>query len=216
MDVEIDQKPRFLGPQTQETDDSSMESDLALEPEGPSLGRARSSQRLRYEAEAGMIEKKIGDLELIRNQLGLSQRKICQLLLVDPSAWTRWTRAGEKAPPHIYRALQWYLLLQEKYPALDVNFWLSTVARTEDATLGFERDRKIAEFGEQLQNLGYQIAAVQKENAHSERRTAEAISGIHSYLQEMQSREKERFRWRMISFALMALMVIGLAFVAMT
>ena len=71
-------------------------------------------------------KKKLGHLEDIRKQLGLSQRKMAQLLLVDPSAWTRWTRSGERAPPHIYRALQWYLALEEKYPALDVGFWLNS------------------------------------------------------------------------------------------
>ena len=90
--------------------------------------RSKSSHRIRYEAEVEILRKKLGDLESIRNQLGLSQRKICQLLFVDPSAWTRWTKGGD-APPHIYRALQWYLALQDKYPALDVNFWLSTVPR---------------------------------------------------------------------------------------
>ncbi|MEK7356290.1 MAG: hypothetical protein AAB250_07560 [Bdellovibrionota bacterium] len=103
----------------------------------PATPRAKTSLRLRYEAESEVIRKKLGDLETIRGQLGLSQRKIAQLLLVDPSAWTRWTKAGEKAPPHVYRMLQWYLALQEKYPALDVNFWLNTVAqRPEIATAG--------------------------------------------------------------------------------
>jgi hypothetical protein len=98
----------------------------------PATPRAKTSLRLRYEAESEVIRKKLGDLETIRGQLGLSQRKIAQLLLVDPSAWTRWTKAGEKAPPHVYRMLQWYLALQDKYPALDVNFWLNTVSQRPD------------------------------------------------------------------------------------
>jgi len=99
-------------------------------PTSPVLSpRAKTSLRLKYEAESEVIRKKIGDLESIRGQLGLTQRKIAQLLLVDPSAWTRWTKPGEKAPPHVYRMLQWYLALQDKYPALDVNFWLNTVAK---------------------------------------------------------------------------------------
>lgn len=93
--------------------------------------RPKSPIRLRYEAEAQLIQKKLGSLEDIRAQLGLSQRKVCQLLLVDPSAWTRWTKGEEGAPPHIYRMLQWYLALHDKYPALDVNFWLSTVPRVQ-------------------------------------------------------------------------------------
>lgn len=98
----------------------------------PSPTRAKTALRLKYEAESEVIRRKLGDLEVIRSQLGLSQRKMAQLLLVDPSAWTRWTKGGESAPPHIYRMLQWYLALEEKYPVLDVNFWLNTVSQLTD------------------------------------------------------------------------------------
>ena len=94
--------------------------------------RARSSLRQRYEAEAAVIERRIGGLEKAREVLGLSQRKMAQLLLVDPSAWTRWTQDGQGAPPHVWRALAWYLALQDKYPALDAAFWLQGVARSAD------------------------------------------------------------------------------------
>lgn len=39
---------------------------------------------------------------------------MCQLLLVDPSAWSRWMRDETKVPPHIFRALEWYLALHHK------------------------------------------------------------------------------------------------------
>ena len=91
--------------------------------------RTKSSLRIRYEAEVKIIRRKLGDLEQIRATLGLTQRKMSQLLFVDPSAWTRWTKPGEEAPPHIYRMLQWYLALEDKYPALDTTFWLSAVAK---------------------------------------------------------------------------------------
>jgi len=97
----------------------------------PSFQRARSSLRQRYEAEARVIEKRLGGLDSVRESLGLSQRKMAQLLLVDPSAWTRWT-SGDAAPPHVWRALAWYLALQDKYPALDAAFWLQGVARAAD------------------------------------------------------------------------------------
>jgi hypothetical protein len=97
----------------------------------PSFHRARSSLRQRYEAEARVIEKRLGGLESVRESLGLSQRKMAQLLLVDPSAWTRWT-SGDSVPPHVWRALAWYLALQDKYPALDAAFWLQGVARAAD------------------------------------------------------------------------------------
>lgn len=75
-------------------------------------GRVRSSLRMRYQAEVQLIRKDLGGLEDIRNGLGISQRKICQLLLVDPSAWTRWLKDESKVPPHVFRALSWYVDLK--------------------------------------------------------------------------------------------------------
>ena len=88
----------------------------------------RTANRLRVQAEVGVIKKRIGNIEEIRAKLGLSRRKICQLLLVDPSAWTRWTSPKSDAPPHIYRALEWYLLLGEKDPRalLPIGSWSTT------------------------------------------------------------------------------------------
>lgn len=100
--------------------------------ENSSTPRVRSSLRQRYEAEAKVIERRLGGLEKARESLGLSQRKMAQLLLVDPSAWTRWTQTDAGAPPHVWRSLAWYLALQEKYPALDAAFWLQGVARAAD------------------------------------------------------------------------------------
>lgn len=69
----------------------------------------------RYKHEVRLIREKHGDLETIRAKLNLSKRKVCELLLVDPSAWSRWTsQGGEDAPPYIYRSLQWYLSLIDK------------------------------------------------------------------------------------------------------
>jgi hypothetical protein len=51
---------------------------------------------------------------------------MCQLLLVDPSSWTRWTKEGQ-APPHIFRALEWYMLLTKEAPAQAHSYWISTV-----------------------------------------------------------------------------------------
>lgn len=99
-------------------------------------GRAKSSLRLKYEVEAELLKRKLGDLEAIRSELGLTKRKICQLLLVDPSAWTRWTQGTSEPPPHIYRMLQWYLAVNDKYPALDVNFWLQNIAREKPVSSG--------------------------------------------------------------------------------
>ena len=78
--------------------------------------RSKTPLRISYESEVKLICKKIGSIEKVREDLGLSRRKMCQLLLVDPSAWTRWNKQPEQIPPHIYRSLQWYLALIEKQP----------------------------------------------------------------------------------------------------
>lgn len=92
--------------------------------------RSKSSLRMNYEAHAEVIRKQTGDLESIRKTLGLSQRKMAQLLLVDPSAWTRWMKDGN-APPHIYRALQWFMTLQEKIPGLTPGYFIGRDSRVD-------------------------------------------------------------------------------------
>ncbi len=123
--------------------------------------RSKTSLRIRYEAETEVIKRKLGSLEGVRSQLGLSQRKICQLLLVDPSAWSRWVRADEDAPPHIYRMLQWYLALEEKYPALDVNFWLNTVVRAQEPLHAEIRDARLSQIPGKVEMLTAQLSALQ-------------------------------------------------------
>lgn len=86
--------------------------------------RSKTSLRMHYEAQVAVIQRQIGGLEQIRGDLGLSQRKMSQLLMVDPSSWTRWVKQGDEAPPHIWRALQWYLALREKIPGLAPNYFL--------------------------------------------------------------------------------------------
>lgn len=88
--------------------------------------RAKSTLRLVFEAEKELIIARSGDLEFIRHRLGLSARKLCQLLLVDASAWSRWIKNPKTVPPHIYRALEWYLLVQDKHPSLHPAVFLSS------------------------------------------------------------------------------------------
>lgn len=102
--------------------------------------RTKTSLRIHYEAQAEVIKRQIGNLEEIRLKIGLSQRKICQLLLVDPSAWSRWTKS-ESAPPHIFRALQWYLIIQEKIPGLTPQYFVGK----DPQVLHQEALRKISE-----------------------------------------------------------------------
>lgn len=75
---------------------------------------AKLSLRDEYTLEVERIKSEIGDLEQIRLQLGLSQRRICKLLMVDPSAWTRWNKTS--APPLVYRALNWLLKVYRNEP----------------------------------------------------------------------------------------------------
>jgi hypothetical protein len=72
------------------------------------------SLRDKYLSEKERILHEIGSLDQVLQTLGLSQRKACQLLLVDPSAWTRWNKTG--APPHIYQALKWLIQLKKINP----------------------------------------------------------------------------------------------------
>ncbi len=93
----------------------------------PDLGvRSKTSLRINYEAQVHVIKGQLGGLEKVRLELGLSQRKVSQLLMVDPSSWTRWTKLGDEAPPHIWRALQWYMSLREKIPGLTPHYFTGT------------------------------------------------------------------------------------------
>lgn len=104
--------------------------------------RSRSGQRLGYEAQVEVIRRQIGGLEEVRQKLGLSSRKMCQLLLVDPSAWTRWTRPGADAPPHIWRALQWQVSLLDKIPGLQPSYFLNrTEVRVDEEVSRELKDR---------------------------------------------------------------------------
>jgi hypothetical protein len=80
--------------------------------------RSTGVLRQSYFQEKEQIIREIGNLDEIKFKLGLSQRKLCRLLLVDPSAWTRWNKTG--APPHIYQTLKWLLELQRVNPDMAV------------------------------------------------------------------------------------------------
>lgn len=159
--------------------------------------RAKSALRLKYEAESEVIQKKLGDLEAIRSQLGLSQRKMAQLLLVDPSAWTRWTKGGEQAPPHVFRMLQWYLALEEKYPALDVNFWLSTVSQVNDQARVPELESQLIETQNRLGRLETkfetQFTALNSNLDHQLHTFASSVSSstLEAFRLEMARKDRE-------------------------
>lgn len=143
-----------------ETDTFSFKEEVE---EGSSL-RAKTSNRLHYEAQVEVLKKQLGNLEKIRLELGLSQRKISQLLLVDPSAWTRWNRPGEEAPPHVWRSLQWYLALREKIPGLTPQYFLGQDPKVlhEKALQKIAEERSERE--NQLQSLRNSLTHLEKEN----------------------------------------------------
>lgn len=131
--------------------------------------RIKSSLRLQYEAQVQVIRQQIGSLEKVRSDLGLSQRKMAQLLLVDPSAWTRWNRPGEEAPPHVWRALQWYLTVREKIPGLTPQYFLGAdtrlIAEKSERKLELERrarENHIAALEGRLAELEKQAARTRK------------------------------------------------------
>ncbi len=78
--------------------------------------RNKTQLRSHYENQVDVIKNQFGDIDKIRMQLGLSQRQMAQLLMVDPSTWTRWLKQKKGAPPHIYRALQWLMIIREQLP----------------------------------------------------------------------------------------------------
>ena len=123
--------------------------------------RSRSSNRMLYEAQVVAIQQQIGGLEQVREKLGLSQRKICQLLMVDPSAWTRWTGNEGSAPPHVWRALQWYFALKKEIPGLNENYFLSHEMRLRDRDA---QQYRINEMRHQMEALQEQLAGLRQEN----------------------------------------------------
>lgn len=123
--------------------------------------RSRSSNRMLYEAQVIAIQQQIGGLEEVREKLGLSQRKICQLLMVDPSAWNRWTAEEGSAPPHVWRALQWYFALKKELPGINENYFLSHEMRLRDRDA---QKYRINEMLHQLGDLQKQIENLKTEN----------------------------------------------------
>lgn len=140
--------------------DSTKDLNVDLNPEYDSKEggfRSKSSLRMVYEAQSQVIQRQIGDLEMVREKLGLNARKICQLLLVDPSAWNRWTRPGSSAPPHIWRALQWYMIVQEKLPGLTPQFFIERVVTRVESKAKSVDDSKSQLWAESLGAQTHQL-----------------------------------------------------------
>ncbi|MNL13238.1 hypothetical protein D3C87_1341410 [compost metagenome] len=139
----IGQDPFEKGLLNESFEEGLLEADL----ESGLSPRSKTSLRINYEAQVSVIRRQTGSLESVRVELGLSQRKMAQLLMVDPSSWTRWTKQGDEAPPHIWRALQWYLALREKIPGLTPHYFTGTnpqvLHQKALAELDHEREQRL-------------------------------------------------------------------------
>lgn len=136
-----------------------------------SKNRVKTSNRMNYEAQVEVIRKQLGGLESVRAKLNLSQRKMAQLLMVDPSAWSRWVSEGDSAPPHIYRALQWYMTLQEQVPGLNAAYFLQKDTQSLKMELAKYTEDKLTDLEMTLRTAsqGY-------------------IQGLQAHLEEMKHR----------------------------
>ncbi len=174
--------------------------------------RIKTSTRLRFEAEVEVISRQIGGLEGARQTLGLSQRKMCQLLLVDPSAWTRWQKTG--APPHIYRALQWYLSLNEKIPGLTPEYFIgSDPAKTQ---IQFEKTSARLNFAEQrlqesVENYSSEISALKAQINSLQKSLEESIQIRLQSENAQKERQKENLRrkYKWAGFFAVSLFIIA-------
>ena len=177
--------------------------DRIFAPDESPQARAKSSVRMHYEAQVEVIKRQLGDLEKIRETLGLSQRKICQLLMVDPSAWTRWTKKNENPPPHIYRALQWYMILQEKLPGLTPQYFVGK----DPEILHQSALKKIeAEAHKRLEfEDAFAFQSLQLENRIKELSVRNLNLEKNNQSLESQIRDlKKRSLWLIVSFGILA------------
>lgn len=82
------------------------------------ITEATRSLNQQYYSEKENIIKEFGTLEDMRLKLGLTKSQAAKLLLVKPATWSRWEKNNEKAPPHIFQAMKWYMLLAEAKPEI--------------------------------------------------------------------------------------------------
>lgn len=157
------------------------------------FSRSKTSLRMKYEAEVNIIQQKLGSLEEIRASLGLSRRKMCQLLMVDPSAWTRWTSGKTTVPPHIFRALQWYLAINEKYPGLGTAYWLSSLSNKEKHSLSEKQKESLKQ--ELFKEILEEIELEQKNNLKAKPNSVEKQQQIIIRADENQQETNEMLQF---------------------
>lgn len=121
--------------------------------EAPQASKVRTGLSMKYEAQVSVIRGQIGEISEIKQKLDINSRGLAQLLLVDPSAVTRWTRDGASAPPMVYRALQWYLALQEKVPGLTPQYFVGRDGRVDVAKTRLESEALEHRFRSEVEQL---------------------------------------------------------------
>jgi hypothetical protein len=82
--------------------------------------------------------------------------------------------------------LQWYLALEEKYPVLDVNFWLSTVSRGAEPAQIAAHDGKLREMTAEIEKLQAEIAKVRVDSWGAVRRADESQKSLALYRMNLQ------------------------------
>jgi hypothetical protein len=159
------------------------------------------SLRDKYLSEKERIQHEIGSLDQVLQTLGLSQRKACQLLLVDPSAWTRWNKSG--APPHIYQALRWLIQLKKVNPDATAP---SDIAGRVDM-IQSKTDLKIKELERSIEMLERTLALqatvtpqyasdnshelIQNALAKQDKRHQEVVAGLQAKIQSLLKKPKK-------------------------
>lgn len=178
----------------------SFEASFSESSEGLPVLRAKTSLRMVYEAQAEVIRRQIGELDEVREKLGLNARKICQLLMVDPSAWNRWTRTGQTAPPHIWRALQWYMIVQEKLPGLTPQFFIERIVpRVDRRTHDW-----VENLGQQTQKLDLEILELQSQSQRLLSQVEEQVELIRRQEKRIQQLQKTLILGLSLCFGLVA------------
>jgi transcriptional regulator with XRE-family HTH domain len=140
---------RFSGDETPQIRSKNLGFSSADESAISQARKAALELKERYRAETDFLRQKLGSLEQIRRDLGLSQRKMSELLLVDPASWNRWVKQ-DRAPSYIYKSLQWFLALRDRNPEIASLAWLKTHS-TERNTLYLEE--RIEELSRQIELL---------------------------------------------------------------
>lgn len=132
-----------------------------------------------------------GDLESIRKKLALSKKEISELLWVDPSAWSRWTKGVSKPPAHIYRALQWYLELLESNPQTKTQYDIEHLKNE------WEHSQK---------RILSQIESLTPQNSPEESWRLER----QELLKQLDDKEKLGFTWKMLLLGCLILTLFNL------